>query len=203
MRRIIIALSLASVVAPNVALAKKAPELTPLQLQAMQSRDFETSKENLFSATMTVLQDLGYQVQSADLNTGFITAVSATQNKANFWDVIGGASASGVTKVTVFIMSLPNGMAKVRLNFLSTKQTSSMYGQSSQQDKPILDTKVYTNAWDKIDEALFVMGALQPSTTERSVPVQGNGSKAPAEQPRSANSPPSSVNSSGLIRPKR
>ena len=87
--------------------AKKSPEMTPLQLQALQSREFETGKENLFGAVMTVLQDLGYQVQSADVQTGFITAISATQNKTNFLEAFGGARSSGNTKITSVLEHTP------------------------------------------------------------------------------------------------
>jgi hypothetical protein len=159
--------------------AKNPPQLTPMELQAIQSREFETSKENLFGAVMTVLQDLGYQVQSADLATGFITAISATENKTNFWEALGGVRSSGNTKITAFIQAMPNKMARVRLNFLNTKVLSSAYGQNAQNDKPILDAAIYKNAWDKIDEALFVMGALERQ--EPSAP-SGNGTteKVPA-----------------------
>ena len=141
--------------------AKKEPQLTPMELQALQSREFETTKDNLFGAVMTVLQDLGYQVQTADVQTGFVTAVSATQNKTNFLMALGGMAASGNTKVTCFLQAMPSGMTRVRLNFLNSRNTSSAYGQNSQNDKQILDAAVYHNAWEKIDEALFVMGALQ------------------------------------------
>ncbi len=142
------------------ALAKKAPELAPLELQALQSKEFETSKENLFSAVMTVVQDTGYQVQSADLQTGFIAAVSAVQQKTGFIEALAGVQSQANTKMTAYIQALPNGMARVRLNFMFSKSMSSKYGQST-NEKPILDATVYRNAWDKIDEALFVAGALE------------------------------------------
>lgn len=161
MKKALLATCAATLAISSPAFAKKPPELTPMELQAIQSREFETSKENLFGAVMTVLQDLGYQVQSADLQTGFITAVSATQNKTNFWMALGGMAASGNTKVTCFLQPMPSGMTRVRLNFLNSRNVSSAYGQNSQNDKPILDATVYRNAWEKIDEALFVSGALQ------------------------------------------
>lgn len=149
----------------EVSARKKKPEvMTPLQLQALQSKEFETSKENLFGAVMTVVQDLGYQVNSADLATGFITATSAVQARTNFWEALAGSQSSSSVKMTAFVQKLPNGMARVRLNFLETRNVSSAYGQSSQNDKPILDPVIYRNAWDKIDEALFVSGALEAST---------------------------------------
>lgn len=186
MRKALFILLLAVATLPGSAEAKKTPPLTPLELQALQSREFETSKENLFGAVMTVIQDLGYQVQSADLQTGFVTATSATQNKTSVWEALGGVSSSGSTKITAFIMSLPNSRTKVRLNFLSTKLMSSSYGQTSQQDAPILDAKIYTNAWDKIDEALFVMGALEaPTNGKTSTPVVVGSGNQGALTPKS------------------
>lgn len=176
-RLIALALVVASCVAiAPPALARKAPELTPLELQSIQSKEFETSKENLFGAVMTVIQDLGYQVQAADVNTGFITAVSATVQKTNFFEALGGVSSSGNTKLTAYVQKMPNGMARVRLTFLNTRTASSAYGQTLQQDKPILDPMVYRNAWDKIDEALFVLGSVEakkspPSTQEGAAPA--------------------------------
>ncbi len=182
MKRMIFAVLLSMSVSAVPAMAKKAPELTPLQLQSLQSREFETTKENLFGAVMTVLQDLGYQVQSADVSTGFITAVSATQNKTNFFEAIGGARSSGNTKLTSFIQAMPSGTTRVRLNFLSSKTTSMQYGQNSQNDKPVLDAAIYSNAWDKIDEALFVMGALEATPAPKAGPAPSAATQ-PAEAP--------------------
>lgn len=172
----IIATIVFSISFPTVAMAKKAPQLTPMELQALQSKEFETSKDNLFTAVMTVVQDLGYQVQSADLQTGFITAASATEQKTNFFEAMGGARSSASTRMTAFVQPLPNGMTRVRLNFLVSKTTSSAYGQSNQNDRPILDPIAYRNAWDKIDEALFVIGAIE-------APKQATPASAPAEAP--------------------
>jgi len=169
-------------IAPSPAAAKKKPELTPMELQALQSKEFETSKQKLFEAVMTVVQDLGYQVQSADLNTGFITAVSLTEQKTSFFEALGGASSTANTKMTAYVQSLPNGMARIRINFLFARMTSSAYGQANLNEKPILDPAVYRNAWDKIDEALFVMGALE-SNESKSAPAPAQSQAAPTLVP--------------------
>lgn len=190
LKKYLSALLLATVVAIPAAQAKKQkpPVMTPMELQAIQSKEFETSKENLFGAVMTVTQDLGYQVQSADLQTGFITAISATEQKTNFIEALGGGRSTAVTKMTAFIQTMPNKMARVRLNFLVSKTVSSAYGQTNQNDKPILDVTVYRNAWDKIDEALFVTGALEAPKVVAPGPVpNGQGGQpsnvAPAQSP--------------------
>lgn len=157
-KRFLLALALACSLTTPV-LAKKKPALTPLELQAIQSREFETTKDTLFSSVMTVFADLGYQIENADLQTGFITATSATVNKTSFIGALAGVASSGNTRATAFVEKMNNGMSRVRLNFLETKQNSSNYGQQSRNDRPILDPAVYNKAWDKIDEALFVRQA--------------------------------------------
>jgi hypothetical protein len=46
------------------------PAPTPLQIQAFQSHEFETQKRVAFGSVLSVFQDLGYIVQSADIETG-------------------------------------------------------------------------------------------------------------------------------------
>ena len=54
MKKFIIAALFVASVSIVPAEAKKAPQMTPLEMQALQSREFETSKDNLFGAVMTV-----------------------------------------------------------------------------------------------------------------------------------------------------
>ena len=173
-RKLLVAISAMALLSSGAAEAKKKPTMTPMELQAIQSKEFEVTKDNLFSAVMTVTQDLGYQVESADLQTGFITAASATENKTGFFEAISGMSSSGNTRMTAYIQQMPNKMSKVRLNFLNSKNSSSAYGRNSSQDKPILDPAVYNNAWEKIDEAIFVLNALtdvEPASPKSEPPV--------------------------------
>lgn len=172
MKKILIVI-LASLLLVPPALAKKPPQMTPMELQAIQSREFEATKDTLFGAVMTVLQDQGYQLQSADLQTGFITGVSATVNKTNVLMAFAGMRASGNTKVTCFIQAMPGGQSRVRFNFLNTRNTSGQYGTNSQDDKPILDAAVYRNVWEKIDEALFVAASLEPTVPSATEPKSG------------------------------
>jgi hypothetical protein len=179
-RKILVAISAMALLSGGAAEAKKKPTMTPMELQAIQSKEFEATKDNLFSAVMTVTQDLGYQVESADLQTGFITAASATENKTGFFEAFAGMSSSGNTRMTAYIQQMPNKMSKVRLNFLNSKNSSTAYGRSSSQDKPVLDPAVYNNAWEKIDEAIFVLNALND--------VGSSDSKSPAPAAAEADS---------------
>jgi hypothetical protein len=176
MKKVVFFGTLALILLPGPAIAAKKVALTPMELQAIQSKEFEASKESLFASCMSVFQDLGYTIDSADVQTGFITAQSPTVNKTNFGEALFGMASSGNTKSTAFIEQMPNGRSRVRLNFVISKNMSTQYGQNSKSDKPILDPKPYTVAWDKIDEALFVRGALAK-------PAPANNNPAPTTSP--------------------
>jgi hypothetical protein len=186
MRKSLTILALSLVLVSGAAEAKKKPQLTPMELQALQSKEFETSKETLFASVMSVFQDLGYQVDNADVQTGFITAMSATQNKTSFFEALGGMNSSGNTRATAFVEKLPNNMARVRLNFLNSKNTSGQYGRQFKDDKPILDPVVYRTAWDKIDEALFVRASLDAPKTGVTAKPQ-NAEQVTSSAPSSSN----------------
>jgi hypothetical protein len=166
----------------SVVEAKKKPVLTPMELQALQSREYETTKEVLFASIVSVFQDLGYQLENADMPSGFITASSATTNRTSFMDVLAKQSSSGNTRATAFVEAMPNGMARVRLNFLNSKSSSGMWGQQNKQDKPILDPQTYRIAWDKIDEAIFVRNATN-APAKPGTPVSATAAPAAISVP--------------------
>jgi len=133
-----------------------APELTSLELQAIQAREFETSKKVAFAATLSVFQDLGYVISSADVETGFISAKSPTRTMPGVF-----VNVMTDTKATAFVEQMRSDTARVRLNFVRSQETSGAYGEKTLQDRPLLDTQVYQNAFTKIREAVFIRTAAE------------------------------------------
>ena len=129
---------------------------TPLQLQAIQAREFEAGKTTAFNAVLSVFQDLGYIVASADKETGFITASSPSGSTTGIWGVLGGSQSTSQTRATAFIEEIRPGFTTVRLNFVETTRQSSTNGQTSDFDQPIFDSKVYEAAFARIGDAVFV-----------------------------------------------
>ncbi len=133
---------------------KQAP--TSLEIQAFQTKEFESTKTVVFGSVLSVFQDLGYIVQSADKDTGFITASSPSSNKTGFWQAMAGETADGQTKATAFVENIRPNYVRVRLNFVNSTASSSAYGRSQHLDQPILDPKTYQVAFDKIADAIFI-----------------------------------------------
>ena len=136
------------------------PTLSPLALQALQTREYETTKDIAFASVLSVLQDAGYIIDGADIETGFITASSPTDAKTTYDPFIWGfGKKSQLTKVTAFIESINAQTSKVRLNFVDILEKSKSYGINSRVDTPIEDSVIYENVFEEISKAIFVRQA--------------------------------------------
>jgi hypothetical protein len=149
----IAAFFLAATLAGCVASAKR-PEMTSLQIQAIQLKEYDSTKEIVFPSVISVFQDIGYIISNADLETGIITAESAAENNPAM-AIFLGVSVVKQTKVTAFVEQI-GSTTRVRLNFVEIEKSSSGYGQNDRKDMPILDTKIYQNAFNKIGDAIFI-----------------------------------------------
>ena len=136
-----------------MATTKKAT-MTPLQIQSLQSREYDAKKEVVFPSVISVFQDIGYTISNADIQTGLISAESSSTSDfaSKFWL---GITKVSQTKATAFIEQIGN-KTKARLNFVEIKKSSSGWGQTDREDTPLLDAKLYENAFEKISNAIFV-----------------------------------------------
>ena len=124
---------------------------TALELQAFQSKEFETTKKIAFASTLSVLQDQGYIIGSASLDTGLISGKSPTTAVNQFF-----YQEMKDVKVTAFVEEITPGRTKVRLNFVNSSSKSGAYGQRSDQDIAIEDPVFYQEIFSKIQQGIFV-----------------------------------------------
>ncbi|MBX9578582.1 MAG: hypothetical protein K2W97_08945 [Chthoniobacterales bacterium] len=130
------------------------PQLTPLEIQSLQTREYKAPKELVFASVMSVFQNLGYNIVSADQATGFISAKSLLQSDTQFTG-------------TAFVETI-GGMTRVRLSFVK-KASGSRWDSGTmmhhhkdghlekyKDEKQVLDAALYQNAFEQIDSELFV-----------------------------------------------
>lgn len=134
----------------------KAPQLTPLQIQSLQTRDFSSTKNIVFPSVISVFQDLGYTIKNADKDTGIIMAESAA--KSDSTSRFFGVTSVSQTAATAFVEEIGK-ITKVRLNFVTVNNKSYGYGQTDREDTPILEAATYQNAFERIENAIFVRKA--------------------------------------------
>ena len=136
---------------------------TSLEIQAVQAKMFETDKSTAFKSVLSVLQDLGFVVQAASLETGVITAQSPTKRDdsggAVFAAVLGGVRTEQRTFVTASVEDFNAKQTRVRLNFVEKSFRSAARGQQATDEKVVDDPKIYGNAFEKIGEAIFIRSA--------------------------------------------
>lgn len=133
------------------------PTKSPLELQAIQSKEFETTKKMAFAATLSVFQDLGYVIESASLETGLITSKSPT--KQSFVPFVG--QVMTFVKATAFVEEITPGRTKVRVNLVESKNTSSGYGMRGEREVPIETPDTYQDLFAKVQQGIFVRTATQ------------------------------------------
>ena len=137
----------------------KAPVMTPLEIRSIQTRSFESDYNVTFRSVIAVFQDLGYTIQSAELKTGFIQADGAA-NSNEALKILVGATQTTQTKATAFIEEIGNKV-NVRLSFVKSVESSTMYGANDRSETQILDVGIYQNAFERIENAIFVRSSTE------------------------------------------
>lgn len=148
--------------------------LDPLALQQMQSQEFETSKGILFASTVSVFQDNGFTIENGDMESGILTAKSATVS--NDMQTIGWLYAVSV-RATAFVEATTSNHAKARLNFIECRTKSTAYGAGVPNEIPNEDPAYYEKIFSRIREAVFLREAYKANSPEKV-----NGSASPASQ---------------------
>jgi len=130
-------------------------ELNALQIQAMQTQSYNTTKRDAFNGVMTVLQNEGYVVQAANYDTGFITARSAEKAVQDTKDKYVSYNEFVNAFITPVKNSKQNTETKVRLNFVVHFSMSDKNGKKT-EDQQIFNSDVYQKAFNDIRQQLFV-----------------------------------------------
>lgn len=161
-----------SAVFANPVFSKK-PEKSGLELQQIQSRDFEVSKEITFPAVMSVLQDAGYRINAADRDTGLITGQGSASGKITYNILFGVGNKKRSPIVSAYIEPRGPNASRVRLNFVMAVTKSSLYGMRAADEEPVEDPATYAEAFEKINQAVFIRQSVdssaQPASTTPSI----------------------------------
>ena len=141
------------------------PEMTPLELQALQTREFAAPYPKAFSATLSVFQDMGYIVDSADKEAGYITGrgkYSPADDEGNFWDWLaqmGQTTEESALQVTATVESITPERTQVRINLVAkvtTAEHTAAYHTTSE------DTTIYSPGYTDRKTQVLAITAPEP-----------------------------------------
>ena len=175
-----VAMLAALVTTPVCAYAKDRPQASGLQLQQIQTRDYEYPKGVVFSAVMSVLQDAGYRITGADKDTGLITGVASTESHMTWVPFVGFGRSKLTPVVSAFIEDRGPSITRLRINFVMSKSKSNQFG-SDGGEKPILDPETYSSAFEKVEQAIFVRVAMDAPSPTGSAPAAALVPAAPVQ----------------------
>jgi hypothetical protein len=124
------------------------PNLTPLEIKSLQTREYRASEEVVFSSVIAVFQDLGYAILNTDRITGLVVAKSALKSEIQF-------------TANAFVERM-GGKSRVRLSFVKTTYGTHSYYSKRWHEKnyttesQYLDASFYQNFFEHIDSEIFV-----------------------------------------------
>lgn len=135
------------------------PTMTPMEIQAMQSREYEEGLVTVFNSVVAVFQDLGYSITAADRVTGFIAAEGLTDSATtgHLSKFLFGSSleSKNVRNVATAFVEPIREITRVRINFV-LKENTVTSETNAVSDTAILDPKVYQDAFERVEQEIFV-----------------------------------------------
>ncbi|MDR1433427.1 MAG: hypothetical protein LBI61_03785 [Puniceicoccales bacterium] len=140
---------------------------TSVDIQALQTRQFECSYKVAFAAVVDVFQDLGFVIQSSDFTTGLVIAKSNVQSRES----LGFSTFKPETKATwdvgtAHVEEVGHNIVSVRVSFVRHKKASYEYGSSSESSFAITDGRFYTNFFEKVDKSIFIRHNLKATAND-------------------------------------
>lgn len=128
------------------------PQLSQMQIRQLTTKMIEGSYENVFRATMTILQDQGYVIKNTDMNSGLIVANidRETSGGSQFFQALLVGSVydkNTVIEVSATVNKLNEQSQELRLNIQETNYSGSGAKQKINQ---IYDEEVYQKLFNEI-----------------------------------------------------
>jgi hypothetical protein len=142
---------------PVLSKDKDQPQLSAIQLQQIQTHEVDHPYKVVFSATLGVLQDLGYVIKSGDVESGLITAEATIESKTTWLTKVTTRQPS----VTAVVEPSSSGSSKVRLNFIVKESQLSGGSLLKEKQEMVTDIAVYKAAFEKIDAAAFLRSSIK------------------------------------------
>ncbi|TIX51662.1 hypothetical protein [Alteraurantiacibacter aquimixticola] len=145
------------------------PEMAPIDLRRLQTREYRDAKPAVFAATMAVLMDVGYRIQSADIGSGLIIASATSVEKVKL-DLRGLVATRQTPIASVFVEQTGDG-SRLRVNLTISDAPT---GTAGPGERAIRDEGVYATFFGQLESELRtrrVAEAVEPA--EPQVPHEG------------------------------
>lgn len=128
-------------------------ERLSLEIQEFQTKSFEIDKKTAFSSTISVFQDLGFIINSANYEIGFITADNIDMQIA-----------------TASFEEFENTI-KIRFNFKIKPKINNNLFPTASEINLIDERRIYDRFFDKVGETIFIKSANRQNKKVSSIEI--------------------------------
>lgn len=158
-----------------------APGLSTEQLRTLQTREFSTTKAAGFASVMTTLLDAGFRVQTADLDSGLITASASTTGRLRL-DTGGLGRLNETPLASIFVEDRGDGIVRVRAAFSMGRSASGALASTG--ERAVTDPQPYATFFDRL--TLEIAQRPAPPPAPLSTPAPAPAPDPPAATPLAA-----------------
>lgn len=127
--------------------------VSSVELQAIQTREFQATEEQTFGAVISTFQDYGYIINSADRSTGMVLAKTTSEA-----EIMPLTSITRVeyNKATAFIEKIAKDRVKVRVSVVKYVSATGAYGGGGEKEVMRTNPQIYQEIFAKIQHSLFL-----------------------------------------------
>jgi hypothetical protein len=165
-----------AVIPPPASNISEVTRQSPLELQALQSRDFQVSKARAVSAILSTLQDQGYVLDQVDLAAGIVVAIGPVEklpveaSVEAYRESIEGTPSVGerspckgfkeiVSSASILLVERENKETRVRASMMATETLfcgpfKIKVGEPTKHIET--DPRRYQDFFSRLQQALFV-----------------------------------------------
>ncbi len=143
------------------------PPLTEAQREEIQSRQWETSSENVHKATIFVLRGLGYQITSDRADTtlveakGLVSQKRAPSDCQSVWDPVAKQNVQRCQPGERYHVFRKLTLAMERIGKYTHLRLIIINVNSRYGDKIVTDNALHERIFSRIEERLFVRDTLE------------------------------------------
>lgn len=148
-----VALSLTGCVTVDSVFGEQDPQISAVELQALQTREFDASLEQCFSAVIGAFQSYGYTIQSADRATGLV--IAKTTSDAEIMRLTG-VTRTEYQKATAFVEPIAENRMRIRVSIVKHVSATGAYGGGGEKEAMRTTSHIYQDIFGKIEQSLFL-----------------------------------------------
>jgi len=125
---------------------------SPQEVKMMTTRQFESNKDLVFKALISLIQSESYLIEDANENVGLIKASKRLENKnakmQRFW--FGSSRDANTSKLSIYIEEFNSNLSEVKITLYEGAETTSNSGwginNKNASMKMVYDAEIY-NQW--------------------------------------------------------